>query len=172
MSRNVVHPVAVGLCSLALLTAVGCVIAADALNPAFFSGLGLDPGTIFPPTGVVIVAFTNYTSSPAVFYAFESPKVQDLTGARSFYVAVDPGQTRNEVLECPVGLLSPGSLGEDYSVSSVAATVIAAGADVAYNGSALVGSSDFVCGDVIDIALSPAAGENAYLISVRVLPGQ
>ncbi|MFH1746286.1 MAG: hypothetical protein ABIG44_04505 [Planctomycetota bacterium] len=159
-----------------LLMAGGCVIAADALNPAFFSGLGFDPNTIFPPSGTIIVTFTNNTNAPATFYAFESADAVDLVAdSRNFSVEVQPGETRNEVLTCPVGMFSPGILGADLSIDNTAADVQATGGagTATYDGVPLVEDTDFSCGDVIDVQLYivGAVDSGAYLVTVRLIPG-
>jgi len=159
--------------ALALLT--GCGIVADAFDPGFFYALGFDPRTIFPQSGTVIVSFTNEVDVPAIFLAYESRNPQDLTqGSRNFSVEVEPKATSNEVLSCPVGLVSPGSLGTDFQVSAVAAQVIAVAGttDVQYTGSALASGREFQCGSVIDIRLTVGTGDVPYVVTVRVIPGR
>lgn len=176
MRRKRVRLLAAVTCGLGLLASLGCVVAADALNPGFFAALGFDPNTIFPSSGTVIVAFTNTTSLPATFYAYESADAQDLSiDSRNFSVGVESGETRNEVLACPVGVLSPGSLGADFSVDSLAAEVQETGGvvTVTYEQAPLIAGADFRCGDVVDIQLyaTGGTGEGAYEISVRLIPG-
>jgi hypothetical protein len=154
------------------MASLGCMIAADLLNPGFLSAMGLNPAALLPSPGVVVVSFTNGSGDPGTFYAFEAASAQDYTaGARNFSVEVDPLATRNEVLECPIGAVSPGSLNESFAVQSVAAVLTTNQGEVTvdYEGSALVGGRDFFCGDLIDVQLVQV-GEG-YGISVQVRPG-
>ena len=158
--------VAVGLLSAACS---GCLIASDLVSPGFISALGLDPGVFFPSHGVVVVSFTNNATAPATFYAYQSVDATDLTRqSRNFSVTVDPGETRNEVLICPVGLISLGTLDANFQPDDVGARV--GGDDVTYTGAALVGGRDFDCGYLIAVRLIPVAGELS--LSVQVVPGR
>ncbi len=88
----------------------GCGIVGDFFAPTLAASLGLDPSTINPSQGTVIVAFHNMTQSPATFLAFKATNASDFTtGSRNFSVQVQPGQVGNEVLDCPVGLITPGT---------------------------------------------------------------
>jgi len=155
--------------SLLMAACSGCLIAADLVSPGFVSALGLDPGVFFPSRGMVVVSFTNNATSPATFYAFESVDATDLTRqSRNFSVTVDPGETRNEVLICPVGLISLGTLDANFQPDDVGAR--AGDDDITYTGAALVGGRDFDCGYLIVVRLIPVAGELS--LSVQVLPGR
>lgn len=182
MTRRSVHWAAAGVVGFTLLLPLGCGFVTDMFNPSFFSSLGLDPNTIVPAKGVVLVSFKNNTDAPAFFVAYQSANALDLTvHSKNFSVQVDPGKSGNQVLECPVALISPGSLGADFKVDDVAAIVAATGGtvDVTYTAAALVEGQDYRCGDVIDVELFPVAGaaggganNAAYLITVRVIPGR
>lgn len=173
--RIAVVATAVGTC--ALLLTLGCVVAADTLNPSFFSALGFDPGTIFPTQGTVIVSFTNNTDYEATFFAFESADADDWTvDTRNFSVVVPPNSARNEVLSCPVGLVSAGQMGDDYELDMDQAAQVVTGeetVDVAYAWPLEEGDA-FSCGDVIDFTLEAGqvGDEVAFLISVRIIPGR
>jgi hypothetical protein len=178
MTRRSVRWAAAGVVGFTLLLPLGCGFVTDLFNPSFFSNVGLDPNTIFPAKGVVIVSFTNNTDAPAFFLAYESVNALDLTvHSKNFSVQVDPGENGNQVLECTVALISPGSLGADFKVDDVAAIVATAGGttDVTYTAAPLEEGRDYRCGDVIDIELFPVAGGTgttaAYQITVRVIPG-
>lgn len=166
------------LCGLVLVPAGGCAVVSDVLSPGLLAQLGFDPATIVAPQGTVIVAFNNQTQFPADFFAFESVDARDLTrSSRNFSVHVDPNQVRNEVIDCPVGLISPGSLGATFAISTQAVDVLAAGgaaAQVAYAGQPLENGTAFVCGDIIEIRLVAAAGgtqqqNQAYQLIVQVI---
>lgn len=159
----------------------GCVIAADALSPDLFVQLGFDPNTIFPQRGTVIVNFTNNTQFAAFFAAFESVDAADLTiDSRNFSLLIDPMDTRNEVLDCPVDLVSPGFLDAMFAAQNDAVTVFAgdgAGTAVMYDGSPLVAGRDFACGDVINVQLDQIgaggdAGQVGFVLTVLVIPGR
>ena len=153
-----------------LLSVLGCSIAADALNPAILSSLGIDPGAFIPSPGVIVVAFNNESSAPGTFYAFESASAQDLSfDSRNFSLSVDPAEIRNEVIECPVGMVSPGSLTDAFALQGLAATMVtnAGEVTVAYEGSPLVAGQDFSCGDLIEVRVSAT-----YVLSVQVHPGR
>ncbi len=155
----------------------GCAIAVDLLNPAFPAALGLDPATIIPREGTVLVAFNNGTRSQATFFAFEAPNAEDLaSGSRNFSITVEAGQVRNEVLECPVDLFTPGTLGADLSLDSTAAIVLtgdAAGEAVAYGGNPLTQGDAYECGDVIEVRLTPVGTGDAagFALAIQIIPG-
>src|ERR1051326_275006 len=96
---------------LCILGGTGCPVAADFFNPNVFGTIGIDPNTVKPPQGTVIVLFKNNTQSPAVFTAFESSTITNFTtqNSRNFSVGVEAGQSQNEVLDCPVRIITPGS---------------------------------------------------------------
>ncbi len=154
-----------------LLCSGGCMMAMDMLNPDVFSAFGIDPGTIYPSPGTVIVLFTNSTNALAFFTAFEAADAADLSrDARNFSVDVDPVSSRNEVLTCPVGVVAPGSLDAAFAIQTQAVTVFdAAGTtNVDYNGAPLTSPHDFSCGDVIEIQLIQVG--TAYQLLVQVRP--
>jgi hypothetical protein len=165
------------LLGVAVLPAGGCAVVGDLLDPGLAVALGLDPATIKPQQGVVIVAFDNTTRYPAQFFAFESLRADDLTqSSRNFSAEVPAGQVQNEVLDCPVGLIIPGSMGDNFAYDSTA--VIVTGPDFAeikpYNGPPLLSGSSYSCGDLVEIRLSPppGGGEQGFVVTVRVIPGR
>jgi len=181
---RVIRRVLLGLVCVPL---AGCMIASDLVNPDILSQLGLD--SAYASQGVVLVAFNNTTRYPAYFTAFYSQSATDLTvKARNFGALVEAHATRNEVLPCPVGLVSPGILGSDYSVSTLAATIDATTtttsgtesvtAEVAYDGTPVQVGVAFFCGDVVEIRLteqttsSDGTTQSSFVISVRVIPGE
>lgn len=157
----------------------GCLLAADVVNPAAWAAIGIDPATVARPPGVILVAFNNTTRYDATFFAYSMADRLDPTkGARSFAAVAEAGQTANEVLECPVGVISAGTLQADFSVDTLAATVETGEeqgqVQVAYAGPALELGTAFACGDVIEIRLiEQRVGETSqYFISLRVIPGR
>jgi len=154
----------------------GCVVIGDLLDPTLAQQLGLTAGGT---QGVIIVAFNNTTSFPATFQAFESRDVVDLArDSRNFSLQVAAGEVANEVLECPVGLVSPGSLGADFARVAVAAVVTTDAAAVAVNyAGPVLSAPDISCGDLIEIRLiqttttTDEAETSAFRIAVVVVPG-
>ena len=164
-----------------VLLAVGaCGIVSDALAPGLAQQIGLDPASIKPQQGTVIVAFNNATRFPATFFAYASADAVDLTrSSRNFSADIAAGKVGNEVLDCPVGRIAPGSLTSTFTVDGVAATLAGvagstgAVAIVGYAGNPVISGSSFNCGDVIEIRLSAGGTADAptFVISVRVIPG-
>lgn len=164
-NRNVRYLAAALLC----LPLGGCSIVLDIFDPGLFPTQG--------GQGVVIVAFNNMTRFSAQFLAFESKDSQDLTrGARNFTADVQAGEVSNEVLDCPVELLSPGSLDAGFTRATVSAVVMTDSGqqEVSYTGPVLI-TPDFRCGDLIEFRLiSTGGGGDAaeeFRISVQVIPG-
>ncbi len=172
--------------SVALLPLVGCALAGDLLNLNFIEQLGIDPATISPSQGVVMIAFVNNTAAPTVvFSAFSVANTADpRLGSRNFSVTVAAGEVKNEVVDCPVEALGPGSLTASFAVNPLAATVITTtgASQVQYTGQPLRLGESFQCGDLVEIALSPAtattttdqgAGQQNFVLTIRrVPPGQ
>lgn len=166
------------LAGLLVLPLAGCGIVADMFDPGLLMMLGIDPTG--GSQGVVIVSFRNATTFPAQFLAYEALDATDVSrDARNFSLAVGPGEVGNEVLFCPVGVISPGVLGADFARETTAALVTTEGgvATVAYGGPVLVVGDAYRCGDVIEIGLEPAAGtggdagDRAFRITVRIIRG-
>lgn len=166
------------LCGLLVIAVGGCAVATDMLDPGLLVQLGVDPATVTRPQGVVIVALNNMTLSSATFYAYHSqgagsPQARS-KGSRNFSVLVESGEARNEVIECPVGEISPGSLDAGFDPESLAAVVHTVDGDVNvdYGGIPLEISKSFSCGDVIEIRLVPltTGDDTDYRIVVRVIP--
>jgi len=170
--------------ALLLLPVGGCTVLSDLLAPGLPLQLGLDPRTITGDQGVVLVAFNNTTQFPATFFAFGAQNAQDLTkGSRNFSAVVDAGAQQNEVIDCPVGAIAPGSLSSTFQPQTLAATVVGtsgtttANAAVEYAGPLLVSGNAFICGDMIEITLSSTGAtttgsQSNFAISVRVVPGR
>jgi hypothetical protein len=157
----------------------GCVVLSDVINPNLLVSLGFDPNTILPPTGTVIVVFNNQTQFPVTFYAFQAQEPNDLrVDAANLSLTVDPNATRNDVLDCPVGVISPGVLDNDFNPDPLAATVFTGqqGVDLNYAGAPLLSGRDYTCGDVIEIRVTAGAAggdaQQAFAVTVRVLPGR
>lgn len=164
------------VCLIGLLSVVvgGCAVAADLINPALFEQLGLDASIFKPTQGVVLVVFNNTTGSTATFYAYSAKNAANLTqGSRNFSVTVPNGEVRNEAVECPIDVISPGQIGD---TGGTAANVNDGGTNttVTYAGGALFSGTSFQCGDVIEVRLVQTATgtANAFEIRVRVIPGQ
>ncbi len=166
---------------LLAVLAGGCGIMGDLFNPALVTQLGIDPAVVYPPQGTVIVAFHNMTQFPATFFAFKSTSATDPNqGARNFSVQVDPGKVDNEVLDCPVGIISPGTFtggstgttGQTGTGTTTTAGFDATAADIAgtdasgnavtgtatYTGIPLIVNDTFRCGDVVEIQLTSTGG--------------
>lgn len=164
----------------------GCTLASDLLDPQFVLGLGLDPATVTPQQGIILVALNNTTGRPAYlngYFVVDAGKPS--RGSRNFTVYADPGEVRNEVLECPIAVLGPGQLegaGDEVTVNASAAAIVLTGddgttTDVAYSGPPAYEGTAFACGDVVEFRLVQATGgrdqtEATYAVTVRVIPGR
>ncbi len=168
------------LCGLLLVPAGGCAVVSDVLSPNLLASLGIDPATVVAPQGVVIVAFNNQTQFPADFQAWEAKNARDLRQqSRNFVVHVEAGKQGNEVLDCPIGVISPGSLDATFAPQAQAVTVWTTSqgntqsTQVAYAGQPLEVGTAFQCGDVIEITLVAAAaqqgGQQAFQLLVQVI---
>lgn len=168
----------VGFLGLALLSAAGCGVLVDPLNPGLISSLGLDPASVQRPPGRVIMAFENDTTSPAIFVAYHAGDSSDLTkDPQNFSVQVEAAETRNAVIDCPIGIMGPGAILEDFTIGNTAAGVDTANGQVAvlYLGTPLISGSDFNCGDVIVVRLQSAATgdqQEQFVLTVEVQPGK
>ena len=179
MTRSKLRALALGGCGLLLLPALGCTFAADLINPDFLRQVGFDPATIVPPAGKVVVTFVNDTTQTATMYAYWSENVDRITGWELTAI-VPPGEIMSEAVDCPVAMIGPGQVNEDFSVNSNAAAVGDAGGQtqVAYAGAALISGVDFVCGDLIEIRLIQTSGgddqaaQTQYDFRVQVHPGR
>jgi hypothetical protein len=158
------------LASLALLVPlVGCVFAADLVNPGILSAFGFDPESIIPSQGSVVIAFNN-TTQYAVDSMYASIGESVSTAAEDFELvsATDlvASETRALAFDCPVGVVAPGG-----------AFVVVAGTveEVTYGGSLMVAGDDFSCGDVIQMSLVQVGGDDtdvAFAFQVQVLAGR
>jgi hypothetical protein len=162
--------------SVVVAPLLGCAVPYDAVNPDLITSFGLDPARILPQTGKIVVLFENATDSPALFFAFEGVDAQDLSqDSRNFSVEVAAQDDRNEVLDCPIEIVTPGIINPDFSVDLTGAIVATANGNVSvmYTGAPLISPPDFSCGDLIVIRLEPLAtgeGDQQYLITVEVRP--
>jgi len=137
----------------------GCTIGMDLLNPDLLRAMGIDPGVVKPPTGVVVVMFVNDTNGLATFHGFEIPNLtHPEQGSRNFTVQVEPRESDNEVLDCPLDAFGLGSLGAGFVVSdSTAVDVVMPDGgtqSVAYGGAPLYSPDDFECNDTIMVQLT------------------
>jgi hypothetical protein len=168
---------------VALLPLMGCALASDLLNLDFIKQLGIDPATISPSQGTVVVAFVNKTTASSVsFNAYSVANVADLRqGARNFSATVTGAGVENQIVDCPVEALGPGSLTASFGVSSLAATVTTTTgvSQVQYTGLPLRLGESFHCGDLVEIALStaaetattqPSVGAQGYVLTIRRVP--
>lgn len=153
----------------------GCAIPLDLLNTGLASNLGFDAFSISPPEGRVIIAFNNNTNVVANFFVAYSDSASDPEQNVKTVFAQDlgPDEIRNRVVDCQVGIISPGTPGD-----GAAAAVIddgQQGVEIAYAGQALVPGRDFNCGDVIEITLNQigtGTAEANFLLQIRVFPGR
>ena len=166
-----------GLLAALLVAAVplmGCAFAADLINPSFFASLGLDPATIVPPAGRVIVAFKNDTTGVAAFSAVvaltqeaadgTSTNASDVTVLAADNVAA--GETRTLVVDCPFFAIQPA----DFVVVTSSGT-----ATWSYQGFAIQYGEDFDCGDIVEISVVQVVntdGTTGFDNRVRILPGR
>ncbi len=168
---------------VAALPLGGCALGLDLLDPGLPIELGLDPDSFKTQQGVVIVVFNNTTQFPVTFQAFEGVEVgagDSVSEARNFSIDVNAGEDLNQVLDCPVEVISPGTLAADSTLTNrgtVAATVFTATnvLQIQYVSEPLRSGLAYSCGDVIEFRLVQAgAGENEqqYGLVIRVLPGQ
>lgn len=168
------NTIGLALLGLALMPALGCVVAADALAPGLLSAFGLDANALGGDAGKIIVAVTNNTPYPANFVAFEADDINNLgAGTKNFYFPVVAGGNRNEVLDCPVGAITLGSVDAALMVDTTAVVLNVDGMaeEVDYPGSSLIGGRDFFCGDLINVFINIDAAGEAF-ITVTVTPGQ
>ncbi len=175
------HRIAIGVRVLTLLAAAtmlsGCFVAADLIEEDLLRALGINPRLLAGEPGKIVVAFNNSTRAAAEMFVIytDEPTAGNYTRERS--LTVSPGEVRNAVIDCPVTLLTPGSLSLG---ATEAARVTPTGAGgptaVAYLGTPL-GRADFACGDLIVVTLTQTAGagteqQATYAIRVQVVPGQ
>lgn len=178
MTRSKLRVLALGTCGLLLLPVLGCVFAADLINPDFLRQVGFDPATIVPPAGKVVVAFTNDTDQFATFYAYVAEEAlgDQVIGGVNLTSAVPSGMTGSEAVDCPFEFMAPGRLDANLSAGTDAAVVGDVGGQetVAYEGTPLVMGVDFVCGDLIEIRLTQTGDEDEaqYALRVQVHPGR
>lgn len=162
------------------LPAGGCSIATDLVSPGFLATLGFDPSSIIPPQGSVVVTFNNQTNLAADFFVAISDSTRDPTSNAKNLVGADVAANgvRNRVVECPIGVITPGEPAVDFTTGTVAVQLTAADGtvtDVNYDGTPLVAGTHFVCGDVVEISVVQrvdAAGMVTFAIEIQVVPGR
>src|SRR5262245_49655930 len=138
-----------GVASLVCLCASisGCQVAGDLVNPDLLATIGVDPQTVHPITGRIVVAMNNTSAFDASFFVAVANK--DLTDPQTASADVGNGETGNAVFDCPVGLVAPG--GFDAMGNTLGTTVLVttptAVVPVAYTGVPLESGRDFQCGD-------------------------
>ncbi len=166
------------LCSAAAVLGGGCVIGTDLLNPSLLSSVGFDPDTVIAPQGRIVVAFTNSTSAAVAFVAAASDDPADPT-ANARAISTDflaSGETRSLVLDCPVGVITPGAPSADFSTGTVAAVAVTGtdAVDIVYAGTPVIVGTDMQCGDVLQIeAVQFGTAEGvAFGLQLQVLPGR
>ncbi len=168
MSSNSLRLLMLVVCLPLLMLPAGCVFVADLLNPGIVSAVGIDPATIIPPQGRVVIAFQNSTQYPADFFAVVSDDILD-ENADFFVVTgtdVAANDTRTMAVDCPVGDVLPAS-----AFIVVGDTVV----EVPYAGVPLRSGAEFVCGDVIEMrVVQTAVGADAaaFTIEVQILAGR
>src|SRR5262249_23492095 len=112
---------------LVLVTLLGgCAIGLDAINPDVLSTIGLDPTFLTGQPGKIIAPFDNRTSPPADFFIYTPVNSKDTPpGVNNSATLVDPGTSRNQVFDCPLGRVSPGNA-LNGMISTLAAAVYGA----------------------------------------------
>lgn len=153
-----------GLFACAFLLS-GCSVVTDLVSPSLLNNLGVDPETVRPTPGSVVVTFNNTTTLTTTFLIGVSDDPRDATANLKAVTgaAVDGGATRNRVLDCPVGVVTPVSAVVDAPAQGDPTGVDFAGAGLVYG-------RDFTCGDVIELKLS--RGGAGLVLEARVIPGR
>jgi len=150
-----------------LLPMPGCFVATDLLNPGILSAVGVDPATVIPSQGRLLITYRNMTSGVAYFTSIVA---DDLAQAETdptlvFATEVGASEMQTMVVDCPVGIMSPIGAGV------ITDTAVA---ELTYGGSPLYSGEDYVCGDVIEVRLVETGGTEGvqYSLEVRVLAGR
>ena len=172
MRGNSFRLLSVVVCTAVVVPIIGCAVAADLVNPAFLSALGLDPEAVLPSSGTVVVAFVNDSQLTARFFAYSLAEPGLLSSARNLVVDVEPGGSRFMVLDCPVGAFAPGTVSGNTVNTNAITVPPEGGTDVfqfAWDGDSLIGGVDFQCGDVIQVAYSLEQGLGFI---ITVVPGR
>ncbi len=166
------------VCGVLGMSGGGCLLATDLINPNLLSSIGFDPDTVIAPQGRIVVAFTNSTSAAVAFVIAVSDDPADPT-ANARAVSTDfleSGETRSLVLDCPVGVITPGAPSADFSTDTVAAVAVtdADAVDIVYTGTPVVVGTDMACGDVLEIeAVQFGIGDGVVFgLQLQVLPGR
>lgn len=172
-----------GLALTATVPLLGsCVIAADLINPALLFQLGLDPGSLRPPPGKVLVVYVNDTDVLVEFQAYQANDPDDLAGGGVVISAneVPPGENSNDQFECPTGAISLGQVDANFAVNNTGALVFnqpGAGTAIPYNGTVMREGVDYNCGDVIEFRITAVTGQDqnqqqGFVIRARRIPGR
>lgn len=166
----------------------GCTVASDVLSPDLLSSLGFNPATVSPPPGFVVVVLENNTDQRVEFHLYVAQDATDLTaGVDEIGITRNPGGMASKPLRCPMALISLGEINDDFTATTVGATILnAAGqqggneTELEYMGSPLIAGLDFECGDLIEIELNPIVGAPAaggqndaeFSFTIRVIPSR
>jgi hypothetical protein len=130
-------------CGFVLVGVGGCAVATDLVNPDILTSLGIDPATVTPPKGTVILALHNDTTFDAQMFVRYS---QDANGGEDNFIAiggvVPSGTTTNRVFDCPVTFVQSGGA---LVLTEMPATVMPGGGALR--------SGSFRCGDVVEVLL-------------------
>lgn len=162
--------------ALSLVPTTGCLLASDVVNPNLLAAFGLDPTMIRGAQGSVLVTFNNTTDFTADFFVLASDSSTDASSNAFLVPGLDvlAGELRTQVVDCPIGALTPASFDAAGAVSAVAVRVTAADqvVDVTYDGSPLQSGDEFICGDLIEVRLIDAgtAEDVAFQLLIRVIP--
>jgi hypothetical protein len=181
MNRRTVRRIIPLVLLVGLLPASGCVLASDLLNRDLLLSFGLDPETIVPASGVVLVTLTNNTSTVVEFRVL---RADDPDNPAASYDTLDAtvlaGETDNKALRCPTGMITLADVGDNDAVDPANAVIVFDAADptqgtaVAYAGAALREGVDYDCGDIVAYEIhETATGANqAYEITGQVIKGR
>ena len=156
-------------CLTLLSPLMGCAMAIDLVSPDFIATLGLDPATVIPSQGRIVIAFKNSTQF-TIAECFVSIAVDNSTSAED-YIRISArdiaaNETRTMLADCPVGIILPGSAVVQQD---------AGGPAVEYGGGAIMCGYDYLCGDVIQVEVVQSGDDTAtaaFSIEVKVIPGQ
>jgi hypothetical protein len=151
VSGKSIRFVALMTCITLAAPIIGCVFAADLVNPAVLSSLGLNPASFAPTRGVVVLAFVNDSTVPTRFYAYSLGTAGDLSTASNLVVDVEPSDVRFMALDCPVDAFSPGNVADAAVVATAVLQTDTEAFEFAWEGDVLVAGADFQCGDVIEL---------------------
>jgi hypothetical protein len=129
---------------------------------------------VIRPAGSVVVLFRNNTDLLVEFEGIQAEDPNDLAaGTRVFTALVQPGQSSNEVLRCPTGMITLAIVDAGFAVTPTGAVVFdntGAPTDVPYAGTPLVEGADYSCGDLISYTIVPDGA--GFRIIAEVVAGR